>query len=251
VNPARYDHWERDWPPVAAAMLAAAQQTGAGLVTVSNLYAYGPVDGSMTEDTPLHPAGTKGKVRAQMWADALDAHRAGRLRATELRASDYFGPGAGSAVSMLNSFVIARAAAGKGVWLISGSPDVPHSWTYLNDIGALAATLATDDRSWGRVWHVPTGDPRTARQVAADVARLAGRPAPGVRSMPAPIKLLARVSATVRELDETSYQFERPFVLDSELTRRTFDLEPTDWEQALTGTIAWLGRGAPTARASV
>ncbi|MBU4336841.1 MAG: NAD(P)H-binding protein [Actinobacteria bacterium] len=244
VNPARYDRWERDWPPVAAAMLTAAERTGAGLVTVSNLYGYGPVDGPMSEDTPAHPHGTKGRVRATMWADALGAHQAGRVRATELRASDYFGPGSSPRTSVLNAMVIGRAAVGRSVWLISGGSDVPHSWTYLDDIGALAAALATDDRSWGRAWHVPTAEPRTAREVAADVARLVGRSAPAVRELPVPVRALARVSATVRELDETRYQFDRPFVLDSTLTGRTFALQPTPWERALAETVTWLGRGA-------
>lgn len=244
VSPARYDRWERDWPPVAAAMLTAAERTGAGLVTVSNLYGYGLVNGPMAEDTPAHPNGTKGRVRVAMWADALGAHQAGRVRATELRASDYFGPGSSPLTSVLNSMVIRRAALGRSVWLLKGGPDVPHSWTYLDDIGALAAALATDDRSWGRAWHVPTAAPRTARQVAADVARLVGRPVPPVRELPAPVQAVARISATVRELDETRHQFVRPFVLDSALTERTFGLQPTPWERALAETVTWLVRGA-------
>ncbi len=243
VNPSKYYTWERDWPPVAAAMLTAAEKSGAGLVTVSNLYGYGHVDAPMTEDTALRPTGMKGRLRAEMWQQALQAHEAGRLRATELRASDYFGPGAGGGVSLLNSFVIKRAIAGRGVWLITGAPDVPHSWTYLDDIGVLAATLATDDRSWGSAWHVPTAAPRTMREVAKEAAAIAGRPEPAVRGVPHPVKLLARVSATVRELDETAYQFERPFVLDATRTAETFGLTATDWDQALAETVSWLAGG--------
>lgn len=241
VNPATYYTWEKDWPPVAAALLTAAEATGAGLVTVSNLYGYGPVDGPMTEDLPLAATGSKGRVRARMWADALAAHEAGRVRATELRPSDYFGPGAGAGVSLLNSFVLGRAAAGKRVWLIKGGPDVPHSWSYLEDIGALAAVLATDDRSWGRAWHVPTTAARTVREVAADAAALGGHRSPPVSPMPRVVKLAARVSATVRELDETAYQFERPFLLDSSHTTATFGLEPTPWDAALRATVDALG----------
>ena len=40
VNPA-YHRWATDWPPVAAALLTAAERTGAILVTMSILYAYG------------------------------------------------------------------------------------------------------------------------------------------------------------------------------------------------------------------
>lgn len=240
VNPRKYYTWERDWPPVAAALLAAAERSGAGLITISNLYAYGPVDGPMTEQAPLRPAGTKGRIRGAMWTDALAAHEAGRIRATEVRASDYFGPGAGSGVSLLNSYVIAKAYAGKSVRLVTGGADVPHSWTYLPDIGALAAALATDDRSWGRPWHVPTSAPLTARQVARDAAALGGHPEPAVAPFPRVVKRLARVAPVVRELDETAYQFELPFVLDSTAATETFGLEPTPWDQALAETVSWL-----------
>lgn len=241
VNPSHYYSWQEDWPPVAAAMLTAAERTGAGLVTVSNLYGYGPVSGPMTEDTPLRATGSKGRLRAGMWVDALAAHEAGRLRATELRPSDYFGPGAGSGVSQLNQFIIAPAAAGRTVWLVVGGPDIPHSWSYLEDIGVLAATLATDDRSWGHAWHVPTTDARTARQVVADVAGQVGRPTPVVRSLPGAVRTALKVSRTIRELDETAYQFNRPFVLNSAATQATFGLAPTRWETALERTIDWLG----------
>lgn len=41
VNPPSYMTWDTDWPPVAAATLAAAEATGAGLVIIGNLYGYG------------------------------------------------------------------------------------------------------------------------------------------------------------------------------------------------------------------
>lgn len=240
VNPSHYYTWQQDWPPVAAAMLTAAERTGAGLLTISNLYGYGPVDGPLTEDLPQPATGKKGRLRAAMWAEALEAHQAGRLRATEVRPSDYFGPHATAGMSQLNQFVITPATAGRSVWLVTGGADVPHSWSYLDDIGSLAAVLATDDRSWGRPWHVPTEPPRTAREVAADVAAVVGRPAPAVRALPSVVRWLLRVSRTVRELDETAYQFDRPFVLDSTLTQTTFGLAPTPWEVALERTVAWL-----------
>src|SRR5688572_20499072 len=69
VNPA-YHRWATDWPPVAAALLTAAERTGAVLVTMSNLYAYGRPSGPMTTQSPLAATDVKGRVRRQMWADA-------------------------------------------------------------------------------------------------------------------------------------------------------------------------------------
>lgn len=241
VNPPKYTSWDTDWPPVAAALLAAAERSGAGLVTVSNLYGYGLVDAPMREEAPLRPNGHKGELRARMWRDALALHEEGRIRATELRASDYFGPGSTKGTSVLNDFVLARALSGSTVVMPMGRPDVPHSWTYLPDIGALAAVLASDDRSWGQVWHVPTSDPRSVRQVVEDAARLLDRRPARVWTVPRGVTTAAgAVVPLLRELRETRHQFERPFVLDSSRAERTFGLGPTPWEVALQATVAAL-----------
>ncbi|EWT01035.1 NAD-dependent epimerase [Intrasporangium oryzae NRRL B-24470] len=241
VNPPSYATWDRDWPPVAAAVLTAAEHSGAGLVTVGNLYVYGEVDAPMREDSPMSTTGHKGQIRARMWQDALAAHEAGRVRATELRGSDYFGPLATPRTSWLNELVL-QVAKGR-VFLPVGRATAPHSWTYQDDVGALAATLATDDRSWGQVWHVPTVAPRTMQEAAADIADLLGRPTPRVRVLPRPIgTALGTVVPFLREMRETRHQFERPYVLDSSHTESTFGLAPTPWDVALKETVAALAR---------
>jgi hypothetical protein len=58
--------------------------------------------------------------------------------------------------------------------------------------------------------------------------------------MPAVVRAVARLSPTVRELDETRYQFERPFVLDATAAESTFGLAPTPWAQALAATVSGL-----------
>jgi nucleoside-diphosphate-sugar epimerase len=241
VNPSRYWRWAQEWPVMAASILGAAESSGAGLVTVSNLYGYGRVEAPMTEGTAQRPNGTKGEIRVQMWRDALRAHEAGRCRVTELRPSDYFGPGAHEGTSLLNTYVIGPAAAGKPVSLPVGGLDVPHSWSYLGDIGALAAALATGD-GWGQAWHVPTLPPRTVRQVATATSALAGVPAPKISALPrAAVSVGGWFSPMLRELWETRHQFERPFVLDSSAAQERFGLAPTPWETQLAETIGWVG----------
>lgn len=248
ANPSKYWVWQREWPVMAASMLAAAERTGAGLVTVANLYGYGRVDSPMTEETPLSPNGTKGQIRVKMWRDALRAQAEGRCRVAELRASDYLGPRASPGTSVLNTYVLGPAAAGKPVSMPIGGLDVPHSWTYLADIGALAAALATGD-GWGKAWHVPTVPPHTIRQVVADVAAITGGPSPKVSALPRFVVSAGGLfSPLLRELWETRHQFERPFVLDSSAAQQAFGLLPSPWETQLRETVAWLaaqpaGRG--------
>lgn len=238
INPPNYQSWDDVWPPVAAAVLAAAERSGAGLVIVGCLYALGVVDAPMREDSPLNPNGHKGRLRERMWVDALASHQAGRVRATELRASDYIGPGVTKGASVANDYIITPAARGRTVLLPMGRPDAPHTWTSVTDAGRLAATLATDERAWGRVWHVPSNTPRTMREVAQDAAALADRPDPRILTFPrAGLTAMATVAPFARELLETRHQFERPFIMDSTLTEATFGLTATPWTDVIEETV--------------
>jgi hypothetical protein len=85
---------------------------------------------------------------------------------------------------------------------------------------------------------VPSNAPRTQRQVVDDLADTAGVPHVKVSSMPpALLKVLGVFSPTIRELAETSYQRDRPFVLDDSAARVTFGLEPTPWPDILSEII--------------
>lgn len=230
VNPP-YHRWAQDWPPIAAALLSAAERSGAVLITTSNLYGYGPVSGPMTENLPLAATGTKGRVRARMWQDALAAHQAGRVRATEARGSDYLVAGA---QSQLGDRVVPRLLAGKPVSVL-GAPDAVHSWTSTDDMAELLVRLAADERAWGRAWHVPSNPPRTIRQVVDDLCRIAGVAPVPVRQVP---RVVLRAGALfvplLRELPEVMHQHTRPWVMDSSAAERTFDLQATDWDEVLT-----------------
>ena len=230
-----YHRWTADWPLLASSLLTVAERTGAVLVTASNLYAYGPVDGPMTEDLPLAAPGPKGRVRAAMWADALAAHRAGRVRATEVRSSDYLGA---RGHSQLGDRVVPRLLAGRRVQVL-GSADRLHTWTFVGDVARLLVTVATDERAWGRPWHTPSGPPRTQREAVTDLCRVAGVPPVPVAVLHRPlVRLAGAVSPTIREVGEVLYQFERPFVMDSGAAQRTFGQPPTPWEDALAAVVA-------------
>jgi len=57
--------WQEQWPKVMRNVIDGCKQHGARLVFFDNVYAYGRVDGLMTEDTPFNPISKKGEVRAQ------------------------------------------------------------------------------------------------------------------------------------------------------------------------------------------
>ena len=106
--------------------------------------------------------------------------------------------------------------------------------TYTGDAGRLLAVLGTDERSWGRVWHVPTAPATTLRGVAATYAELTGARKPRLSRVPTTvIRAIGLVSPEIRETVEMAYQFDRPFVLDSSAAQETFGLRPTPLADAL------------------
>jgi nucleoside-diphosphate-sugar epimerase len=242
-----YHRWAEQWPPVADALLTAAEATGAVLVVMGNLYVYGPVDGPMTEDLPLAAPGTKGRVRVAMWEQALARHRAGALRMTEARASDFVGPRV-LATGYLGERAVPRVLTGRSVQHIA-SPDQPHSWTSVADVARTLEVLGQDERAWGRPWHVPTAPPVTYREAVHGLCRAADVPPVRVTQLPHVVLRAAGLfSPVLRELEETRYQFTRPYVLDSRAATATFGLEPTPLEQTFAETVAWWRGRTPVTR---
>ncbi|MGK5111071.1 MULTISPECIES: NAD-dependent epimerase/dehydratase family protein [unclassified Geodermatophilus] len=234
VNPA-YHRWPTDWPPVAAALLEAAERTGAVLVTMSNLYVYGRPSGPMTPDSPLAATDRKGRVRLAMWRAALAAHEAGRIRMTEARAADFVGPQVPAEHSHLGR-QLSAVRRGRRAWVV-GDPDAPRSWAYLPDVAATLATLGTDERALGRAWHVPSTPPRSQRQAIGDLAAALGVPPVPVSGIPWPVlRAIGTVSPLMREVVDVRHQFDQEYVIDATATTAVLGLTATPWAQVLAAT---------------
>ena len=239
ANPGDYTRWEAEWPPLATALLTAAERSDATLVTLGNLYGYGPVDVPISRDLPLAATGHKGRLRNRMWQDALDRHRAGRIRATEIRASDYIGPEVTVASAILRRYADATLH-GRTAWVF-GDPDQPHTFSDTEDVAAMLAIAADDERAWGQAWHVPAAAPRTLRQALTDLAEQVDAPTPRLRRVPgAAVAMLTPVVPIIRELREVLWQFERPYVLDAAVTTEVFGVVGTPWAESVArAAAAW------------
>jgi nucleoside-diphosphate-sugar epimerase len=235
---APYTQWPELFPPLQRGVLTAAERTGALLVALENLYGYGPTGGRpMTEDLPLAATGVKGRTRAAMTAELLAAADAGRVRIAIGRASDFFGAGVTQG-STLGERVFGNALAGRRADFI-GHPDLPHTYSYVPDIAVGLATLGTDARAAGQVWHLPGPATGTTRELLDLVAAEVGHPV-GVRSVPKiAMRALGLVNPMLRELAEMSYEFDEPFVLDTSKYQSTFGVAGTPLAAAVAATVAW------------
>ncbi|GLZ81340.1 NAD-dependent epimerase [Actinorhabdospora filicis] len=226
-----YTRWPELLPPLYASILLAAEHTGVPYVMLGNLYAYGPSEAPLTEDTPLNPVSVKGRVRADVWRAALDAHRAGRVRVAEVRSGQFLGPGAVSSFSLLAQ---PKVLAGR-LALIDGEPDVPHSYTSTVDAAhaLIAVAGSTDDADWGRAWHAPAIS-ATPRELATRLAALTGSPEPRLEALTErEMELLAVSVPFFGELPEMAYMSHKPLHVDATAIEKRFGLRAEDVDEVL------------------
>lgn len=232
-----YHRWRSDWPPIVDAVIRAARQTGSDIVMIGNLYPYGQASMPMRETTPEQPAESKGEVRRDLWAMLRAASERGDVRAVEVRASDYFGPGAGTDAHLGTRF-FNPILASKRSWAV-GNPALPHSWAYLPDLASTVVAASAYTGEWGRVWHVPAATDLGRTAICRQVNERYG-----VRGSISgiPSWLLASIGAVnpvMREVAASSYQFTAPFLSDATETERVLGVRATEWETALDDTVAF------------
>jgi len=234
VNPP-YNKWKTEWPPISNSLNKYAEKTGAVLVTCSNLYGYGPHDGVLTEELPLNAKWTNGRVRADMWLEAKALHDAKKIRATEVRGSDYI---CASDQSRMGDRVVPNVIKGKKIQLL-GAIDQLHTWTDPEDVAQLMIVVGQDERAWGKPWHVPSNEPKTQLQVVQDISNALGVAAPSVSSVPVTMqKLIGIFNPVIKELLNSNYQFDKPFVMSDSITRNNFGLKPKKWDKVIGDLIS-------------
>jgi nucleoside-diphosphate-sugar epimerase len=224
-------------------VLEGAASAGAKLIAMENLYMYGPTDGRpITEDLPHAPNTRKGRVRARMSEELMEAHKSGRARVAIGRASDFFGPRA--LTSAAGEQVFGRAVEGKSAQ-VAGDPDQPHTYTYVPDIGRGLAILGEREEALGRAWHLPSPETLTTRRFVEMIFEEAGKPA---RVQAAP-KILLRAMGLfnpgMREIIEMLYEFEEPFIVDDSDFKRTFGEQATPLREGIQRTVRWYRQERP------
>ena len=227
--------WQAQWPRVMRNAIDACKRHGASLVFFDNVYAYGRVDGVMTEDTPFNPISRKGEVRARIATMLLDEMRSGNLRAMIVRSADFYGPGA--VQSLPHATVFARLKAGKTPQWI-GNPNAVHTFTYTPDAGQAVAALARTTEAFGQTWHLPTTrEPLTGTDFVRLACDLAGRP---FKLQVAPrwmLKLMGVFMPVLRENDEMMYQFEYDYRFDSSKIESALGLQATPYRQGISRSL--------------
>jgi nucleoside-diphosphate-sugar epimerase len=230
--------WADLVPRYMANLIEASARAGARLVVLNNVYMLGRPNGKpLTNETPMHPVSRKGEIRARATEMLFDAHRRGDVRATEGRASDFYGPG--GRLTLLGDYFWPRIFKGRS-GQIPMNPDVPHTYHYIPDVAAGLATLGgAPDDEFGKPWMLPCRPVETFRDLVRRLERPLGTP---IRLAVVPGWMQRTMGVFVpvlRETREMEYQWEEPFVIDDSRFRERFAAVPEDADRAAAATVAW------------
>jgi nucleoside-diphosphate-sugar epimerase len=241
TNPADYHRWPEQFPSLQRGVLEGAAAAGAKLIAMENLYVYGPHGGApMSEDTPMRGRGLRSTTRVQMTEELFAAHRSGKVRAVSVRASDLFGPYVTE--SLVGERFFAPILAGKPAQLFADL-DVPHSVSYIRDVGQALVNVGADDRALGRAWHAPNAPAVTLREFALALGAEAGVAAQ-LQALPrlvtrAMLPLLGLFTPPLRGLEENMYIGYEPYVVNHSQYAQLFGDHSTPLAEAIQITVEW------------
>jgi nucleoside-diphosphate-sugar epimerase len=231
----RGDVWQVVWPKAMRNLLDAAEAANVRVVHIDNMYMYGPQDVAVHEDMALTSQGRKPAVRSEITRMWREAARAGRVRWAALRAPDFYGPGV--KLSHMGETGLMKVAAGETAQLLM-SPDLPHAFAYVPDIGRAAVSLLdAGDDAFGQVWHVPCAQamtPRAMLQMGADA--VGGK----LKVMTLPSFMLQLIGVFVpamREFSEMRFTWNRPYHVDATKFARRFWSDATPFEVGIPATM--------------
>jgi nucleoside-diphosphate-sugar epimerase len=232
----KYDHklWQEMWPRVMSNTIEACKRAGARLIFFDNVYMYGRVSGTMTEETPFNPCSKKGEIRAKLATALIGEWKAGTLTGMIARAADFYGPETRNGIPNVLVFE-PFSRKQRASWLVNDS--VPHSLTYTGDAAQSLVQLAESPTAWNQTWHVPTTpNPLTGKEFVTLAAKEFGVAAK-YRVLSRPIVRVAGwFNPQVAESYEMLYQSDSPYLFDSSKFARQFGFAGTPYADGIRTT---------------
>ena len=226
--------WAEQWPVIMRNVVDACIAEKAKLVFFDNVYAYGKVEGVMTEETPYNPCSKKGTVRLKTINIMMDEVKKGNLDALIARAPDFYGPD--TPLSFINVTVFENLAKGKKAQLM-GNDRKKHSLVYTPDAGKATAMLGNTPSAFNQIWHLPTAkDPLTGKEFIELAAKAFGKK-PDYTVVPVwMLKLIGLFNTVIKESIEMMYQYENDYIFDSSKFEKAFGVVPTPYKAGIEKT---------------
>lgn len=164
--------WVEKWPVIMRNVVDACAAHDTRLVFFDNTYMYPQTAEPQTEGMRFEPNGEKGRVRAAIATELLNAMHGGRISAMICRAPEFYGPG--KTQSITNSAILEPLRDGKRARVFLRD-DTLRSLIFTPDASRAMALLGNTPDAYGQTWHLPCDDERlTYRQLIGLAARTFG-----------------------------------------------------------------------------
>lgn len=228
--------WQEQWPILMKNVLDAAQKHQCKLVFFDNVYMYGRVTGSMTEQTPFKQDSKKGTVRGVIANMVLERIANGSITGMICRAPEFYGPA--NTQSGVNALVFDNLRKGKKPqWLVND--EQLRTFIYTPDAAKATALLGNSPNAWGQTWHLPYPDAYiSGKDFIALVASAMGKPVTHSIMSKLMVRIGGLFNSYAKEIIELLYQYDQDYCFNSDKFKKAYpNFSVTSYQQGITDIV--------------
>lgn len=212
--------WHDQWPILMQNVIDACELHKAKLVFFDNVYMYGQVQGTMTEDTPFNAVSIKGKARAKIANMLLDEIKNAKITAMICRAPEFYGPR--NTLSGTNATIFDNIKKGKKLQVLLND-FVLRTLIFTPDAGRATALLGNTPDAYNQTWHLPCDNNRlNPKEFIALCSVLRGDELKYTILKPWLLKIVGLFNPFIKEIIELLYQWEQDYIFDSSKFTKRF-----------------------------
>ncbi|MGE7114603.1 SDR family NAD(P)-dependent oxidoreductase [Lysinibacillus sp. NPDC047702] len=229
-----YQDWEKLHIPCLEMVLKIAENQGARIALVDNIYAYGKqAHIGVTEEAVKRPHTKKGKIRLAMESKLKESH----VPSLIVHFPDLYGPNAENTILYET---LKNVVQGKKANFV-GNMQVEREFLYTVDGAKAMVELALRDDTYNQNWNVPATHAISGGQLVEILRQLTGYKK-GIRTVSkGMIQLIGIFSPSMKEVVEMFYLTEEPVILSGQKYEKEIGPLPrTSYKAGLEETISWM-----------
>lgn len=230
-----YQFWANFYPLLSNAMVEGLKQSDAKLVFADNMYSYGNLKGQFIHEGLPHTAKTnKGKIRTSVINDLFQDQI--KEKVAIIKSSDFIGPRIEKGVFGLDFL---KNIYNQKTIFLPGKVNLPHHFTFIEDFAKAMVMVAFDPKGYNEIWHVPNAAAISQKEWI-ELFEQETKERIRYRSIPKmAISVIGLFNPFVKELKELSYQFEYPYIVESQKFIKHFGDISTTHQEIIKKTIEW------------